>query len=94
MRASFEAMCAIERALGQSTIALMNRIGNRDFGVTETATVIFHGLKGFGDTRLDFQKVGEAVMEVGIVPLAVTVMEFIGKSMNGVKVGKSEAAPK
>lgn len=94
MRATFEEMCEIEQRLGKSVVALMGRIANRDFGVFETATVIFHGLRGHGDTRLSFPEVGAAVMEAGIVPLASPVMEFIGVSMKGVKVGKSEEAPK
>ena len=92
MRATFEEMCAIEQKLGKSVVALMSRIANRDFGVFETATVIFHGLRGFGDTRLSFAEVGAAVMEAGVVPLASPVMEFIGTSMKGVKVGKPNPA--
>ncbi len=93
MRATFAAMRGIEQALGQSVISLMSKIGNRDMGIGDTATIIFWGLKGFGDTRLTFEQIGDAVMEAGLIPLALPVMEFIGKSMNGVSVGKSEPAP-
>jgi hypothetical protein len=92
MRATFTALRSIEQALGVSIIKLIGRVASADMGLGDTATIIFHGLKGFGDTRLSLEEVGEAVLEAGRTNLIKPVMEYISKSMDGVKVGKPEAA--
>jgi hypothetical protein len=92
MRATFAAMRGIEQAMGVSVLALVQRALKRELGVTDTTVIIFNGLKGADDTRLSLEQVGEAVVEEGLNALAGPVVEFIGKSMAGVKVGKPEPA--
>lgn len=92
MRATFEAIRNIERALNLSIVKLIARVSQADMGLTDTATIIYFGLRGHDDTRLTLDQVGEAVMEVGLTSMIKPVMEFIMKSMGGVKVGKPEEA--
>jgi hypothetical protein len=92
MRATFSALRSIEQSLGTSIIGLIKRTASADLGLGDTATIIFHGLRGHEDTRLTMEQVGEAVMNEGLTNLLKPVMEFIGKSMDGVKMGKPETA--
>jgi hypothetical protein len=94
MRANFSAIVAIEKALGKSMIALINQIAAGDVGVTESAHIIYHGLRGNTDARLSFEQVGEAVIERGLSAVSLPIIEFVSRSLNGVSVGKpSEPSP-
>jgi hypothetical protein len=90
MRATFTAITAIERALGKSMTAIINQIAGGDLGVTEAAHIVFNGLRGNEDTRLSFEKVGEAIVQAGLGNVSVAVVEFVSMSLNGVSVGKPE----
>jgi hypothetical protein len=92
MRASFEVIVAIESATGKSMTALINQIANGDMSVTEAATIVHHGLRGFDDRRLSYQEVGNAVVEAGLGNVSIPIVEFVSKSLNGVSVGKPQAA--
>jgi hypothetical protein len=58
--------------------------------VTDSAIIIFHGLRGFGDTRLDRDAVGEAVLAAGLNKVGTPVVEFLTGTLNGVSLGKPQ----
>lgn len=91
MRASFSALIEIERDLKKSLIALINQAAESgDIGVTEAAVIVHHGLRGYQDARLTYAQVGEAIMEAGLPNILGAVMEFLGKALNGVTMGKPQ----
>lgn len=90
MRASFEAIEAIESVTGKSISMIVASVSGNDIGVTLATDVIFQGLRGYGDTRLTRQEVGEAVIEEGIIQVGAPVLQFLLLAFRGVSVGKSE----
>jgi hypothetical protein len=92
MRATFAALRGIERDLGMNIVPLLFKIGDADVGVNQAAVVIFHGLKGYGDTRLTLDEVGEAVLAEGLSNLMLPVTEFLKKALDGASLGKPAAA--
>lgn len=93
MRATFSAIRAIEATLGKSITAIINKIANSgDISMTDAATVIYHGLRGYNDTRLTLDQVGEAIMEEGLSAATLAVVEFTSKALSGVSLGKSQEA--
>ncbi len=94
MRASFSAIVQIERVLGKSMTAIIDKVAASDLAITEAAHIIYHGLRGYDDKRLSFEQVGEAIMERGLGEVSMAVVEFVSRSLNGVSVGKpSEPSP-
>lgn len=92
MRASFEAIEAIENVTGKSISMLVASVNGSDIGVGLATDVVFHGLRGFGDTRLTRQEVGEAIIEEGIIKVGAPILQFLLIAFRGVSVGKSEKA--
>jgi hypothetical protein len=94
MRPTFEAMCAIERDLNTNILPLMDRILNKaDFGVLTAATIIHHGLKGAGDTRLTLAEVGADVVKQGTTNVFGAVIELLASALHGVdSLGKRKEA--
>lgn len=90
MRATFSAIRAIEAALGKSIIAIIGQAGNGDVSMTDTATIIHHGLRGYDDTRLTLEQVGNACMETGFSTASMAAVEFLGLALRGVSPGKQE----
>jgi hypothetical protein len=93
MRADFTAIEAIEKALGKSIIAITGQVAGGDLSVTAAAIIIFHGLRGNDDKRLDYRQVGNAVVEAGLSNVSIAVVEFVSACLNGVSVGKPEGTP-
>jgi hypothetical protein len=96
MRPTFGVMVAIERDLKKPWAQLGQMVLDGTYGINDIATIIHHGLKGFGDTRLTFEQVGEAVATEGLNEMVKPVIELISIGFQGVKdVGKSaaEASP-
>lgn len=90
MHASFAAIRGIEAALGKSITAIINNVAvNGDLSVTDAATIVYHGLRGFDDKRLSLDQVGDAIMVAGVIKVSVHVVEFLTMALNGVSVGKS-----
>lgn len=88
MRATFTAIAAVEKALGRSMVAIINKVAGGDLGVTEAATIVYHGLRGNEDTRLSYEQVGEAVVEAGLGNVSAAVVGFVSIALSGVEVGK------
>lgn len=92
MRASFEAIFAIEAATGKSMTAIINQVADGDLSITQAATIVHHGLRGYGDSRLTFGQVGAAIVEAGLGEVSLPIVHFVQSSLNGVSVGKPQAA--
>lgn len=90
LRATFTAIRAIERDLGKSIIKVVDDLGLRgDISVTDTATIIYRGLQGYGDTRLTLDQVGNALVQEGFTEKAASAAEFLRVALMGVStVGK------
>lgn len=96
MRATFEAICAIESDLRMNLVPIIGNISQHNIGVRQCAVVIFHGLRGYGDNGMTLSEVGDLVMMEGAGAVANAITDFLNKGMDGVKVGKSvevEKAP-
>lgn len=93
MRASFEAICAIERDLRTNLVPLVTRLSNGDFGVNQASLIIFHGLRGYGDEALTLKEVGELVLKTGLGTISTEVVDFLSRAMQGAELGKSPVAP-
>lgn len=90
MRATFTAIVNIERQLNRSMMEIINRLANGNLSITETATIIYHGLRGYDDNRLSLEQVGTAVIAAGLSNVSMPVVEFVSASLNGVSVGKPD----
>jgi hypothetical protein len=90
MRATFTAIVAIEKALGKSMTAIINQVAAGDISITDSALIVYHGLRGNQDTRMSFEQVGEALVEAGMAAVSLPVVEFVSRSLSGVSVGKPE----
>ncbi|MBR2691777.1 MAG: gene transfer agent family protein [Aquamicrobium sp.] len=93
MRASFSAIRAIEKELGKSLVRLINDIGaSGDFSVTDAVTIIHHGLRGYNDTRLTLDQIGDAVVVEGFQSKATAAAEFLKVALMGASLGKPQDA--
>ncbi len=93
LRASFDAVCGIERDLNTNLIPLIAKYGRQDIGLMQAAIVIYHGMTGFGDTRFSVSQIGEKIMKVGLSGLQVKLIQFLGIAMKGVSVRNPPATP-
>lgn len=92
MRAEFDAIMAIERDLNKGIVTIVDEAAIGNIKLTDAAVIIFHGLRGFGDTRIKTVKeVGEAILEEGIDKIADKIVEFAGIVLKGVSLGKPKA---
>jgi hypothetical protein len=90
MRATFAAIRGIERDLNTNVVPLIEKLAKGDIGVAQAAVIVFHGLHGNKDTRLNLEKVGEAIMDAGLSQVMEPVVKFISCALEGVKMGKPE----
>jgi hypothetical protein len=96
LRATFAAIRGIERDLRTNLIPLIDRIARSDVGLEQCAIVISHGLRGYGDTSLTVDEIGELVLKTGVGTIMGAIIDFLGRAMEGVSLGKlkeTEAAP-
>ena len=90
MRPTFEAISKIERDLSINTLPLLKKMSTGDIGLHAAAVVIYHGLRGYDDTRLTLTEVGDAVIMQGLNELGVSISEFLITALEGVKnLGKN-----
>jgi hypothetical protein len=94
MRMTFGAIRGVETHLKTNLIPLIGKYQAGEFGVTETATVIFYGLRGAGDEDLTLEKVGDEVMKVGLESVLLPTVEFLALAMKGVGLGKQAVTGK
>jgi hypothetical protein len=90
MRATFGAIRAIERDLKINIIPLIMKLS--DLGLEQAAVIVFHGLKGYGDTSLTLEEVGEAIMDAGLDNVLDPIVDFLANTLKGVSVGKPQPA--
>ena len=92
MRATFVAIRRIEAELG-NIVPLIEKLGQADMGVNQAAVIIHHGLQaGPQGGFKTMEEVGNAIMEVGLAEVMEPVVKFLSCAMQGVSVGKSQAA--
>ena len=101
MRATFRAIRDIETDLKLNWLRFAQKMAAGDIGIGEMAKIIFHGLKGYGDTRslktaapdgLTVEEIGDAIIEAGMNEVSTAVIQFIQIGFHGTKpVGKPEA---
>ncbi len=92
MRATFAAIRGIENDLRTNIVPLLGRFANGDIGMHQTAVVIYNGLKGYEDTRLSVEQIGDAILDTGLNEVMVPVIEFLKVALDGVTLGKSAEA--
>lgn len=88
LRATFASLRDIERSLKTNLVPLMAQLGRADVGVEQAAIIIYHGMRGFDDTRLKLEEVGDLVMQAGVAKVMDPLVDFIGLAFQGVSVGK------
>lgn len=101
MRATFRALNDIERDLKVNWLRFAEKMAIGDIGIGEMAKVVYHGIKGFGDTRsvmtdepgkLTVDDVGEAILISGMNDVSAAVIQFIQIGFHGTKsAGKPDA---
>lgn len=92
MRPTFDAIAGIERDLKINSLPLLKKFAAGDVGVRDSATIVYHGLRGYGDTRLTLAEIGDAIIMQGLNELALPISEFLIASLEGVKgLGKRKA---
>lgn len=93
LRATFTAIRGIERDLKLNLLPLITKVSNGDVGVEQAAIVIFHGMRGFDDTRLKLEEIGDLIMKTGLSKVMVPVVDFLLHAMEGASLGKPQEAP-
>ncbi len=94
VRATFAAIRGIERDLKTNLVPLIEKLGRGDVGIEQAAVIVFHGLRGNGDTSLNLEQVGELILKTGLGEVMLPVVEFLSHAMQGVSLGKQMAAEK
>lgn len=56
----------------------------------QAATIIFHGMRGFGDTTLKLDEIGDLVLKTGLSEVMMPVVDFLSVAMQGVSLGKPQ----
>ncbi|WP_398470718.1 GTA-gp10 family protein [Tardiphaga sp.] len=91
MRATVDAMLAIEGELGKSLMRVVQEFTQVDYGMRTLTSVIFHGLKG-GENKVSPKEVAEDILAIGTDQAAYFAMKFLNVAMNGQTLGKPEEA--
>ncbi|MET4294713.1 hypothetical protein ABIB06_006546 [Bradyrhizobium sp. LB8.2] len=93
MRATFGAIRGIERDLKTNIIPLLMRL--EQMGLEQAAIIVWHGLKGYGDTAMTLDDVGEAILDIGLdnPDLMTSIVKFAGHALKGAEMGKPQKAP-
>lgn len=91
LRATFETIANLERDLNTNIIPLIRKFATQDIGLMQAALIVYHGLSGFGDTRLSVNQIGEKIMKVGLSSIQVKLINFLGIAMRGIDAGNPPA---
>ncbi len=92
LRPTFEALCAIEGRLGAGVLEIAERMAARRIGFREVAAIIFETAKA-GGHKLDEAKVGEAILEVGLLAVVAPILGLLRRALSGPTVGNAPAPP-
>ena len=84
LRPGFDALVRIEQTLGFGLGELMQRYLQRHAGVTETARIIYEGIRAAeGNGAPDYQVVGQGVVVEGFEKTAPAALELLTAAFNG-----------
>lgn len=92
LRATFAAIRGIERDLKTNLVPLIEKLGRGDVGVEQAAVIIFHGLRGNGDTALSLEQIGDLILKTGLGVVMLPVVNFLSYAMQGATLGKPQEA--
>lgn len=102
MKSTFTAIRGIERDLGRGLMSIVWELGSTptdsvpNISVTQVAMIIHNGLKGYGDTRMSLNEVGEAVLKGGFTNYLVPIIDFLSGGLgdgDNADVGKQVETP-
>jgi len=82
LRPTFQALCEIESELGEGLIALVRRLAQGSVGVRDVAVIVQAGIKAVEKKPPSYDKVGEMVIDAGIVGLLGSLGEFLGAAFS------------
>ncbi len=82
LRPTFQALCEIESELGEGLIALVRRLAAGSVGVRDVAVIVHAGIKAVEKKPPSYDKVGQMVIEAGIVGLLGPLGEFLGAAFS------------
>ena len=82
LRPTFQALCEIESELGDGLIALVRRLAQGSVGVRDVAVIVHAGIKAVEKKPPSYDKVGQMVIEAGIVGLLGPLGEFLGAAFS------------
>lgn len=94
LRATFGAIRAIESQLKTNLVPLIVKYTRGDFGLADTACIIFNGLRAADEKSPSLEEVGEAILQEGLDSASVATVEFLSLTMKGVGLGKSRGKAK
>lgn len=93
MRATFAAIRAIEKDVGHGLTSIIARLGGAaDLPITDAVVIVYHGLRGAGDSSLTVDQIGAMLEETGFDVALQAATEFLVQAMRGVSLGKSAEA--
>lgn len=85
MRPDFEHLVEMESRTGVGLVELTRRIASGKYGVRDMAAIVTAGLKGAGEERADFVKVGQMILADGLTALVDPVNQFLINAITGGK---------
>ncbi|QEX18493.1 hypothetical protein FRZ44_38000 [Hypericibacter terrae] len=85
MRPDFEHLVEMEVRTGVGLVELTRRIASGKYGVRDMAAIVTAGLKGAGEERADFAKVGAMILADGLTSLVDPVNQFLINAITGGK---------
>lgn len=89
LRPTFQCLNSIADRTGANSIILLSRrMASGDIRLTDMAIVIQEGIKAAGQEDLDLDKIGEMIVQDGIVNLSSAVLDFVTIAIQGVSPPK------
>jgi hypothetical protein len=93
LRPTFDAICKIEAATGQSVTRLAQSLmSGESLGIGVAATILFEGSRPTGST-LEKKKIGEAIVRTGLGEVTPAIVEFITVFLVGDTATGEDEAP-
>ena len=92
MRPDFEHLVEMEVRTGVGLVELTRRIASGKYGVRDMAAIVTAGLKGGGEERADFAKVGAMILADGLTSLVDPVNQFLINAITGGKTPSGDAS--
>lgn len=91
LRPSFQGLLEIEEKSGLGLMELVNQIGNGKLSTRQAVAIVYGGIIGSGG-KVDFDALGEACVEHGMLQVSTTAAMFLGKIIQ-VRQKKTKESP-